>query len=307
MGETGISVVLPVYNGQHYLSEAVASITAQTFAEWELIIVDDASTDMTPEMVSALCATDPRIRCIRHASNKRLPAALNTGFAAARNEFLTWTSCDNAYRADAFQEMVSLLSDDRFIDLVYSDYSTIDEDGKVTGCGEVLPPDELAFRNCIGACFLFRRQVYKQLKGYDEARFLTEDYDFWLRAAAQFTLKPLHKDLYLYRHHGGSLTETRRAEIIRATDDLLECRIPELKFIARSRRASALLEVAERRRVRGETEAAKRAFGRALSMSAATTLRDPRSAPLVALRWGYQIARVLGLLSRAVPAPEPKG
>ncbi|HEY7975548.1 MAG TPA: glycosyltransferase family 2 protein, partial [Ktedonobacterales bacterium] len=96
-----ISITLPVYNGARFLPESLASIVAQTYTNWELICVDDTSTDATPTVLAEWAARDARIHVIRHEVNKRLPGALNTGFAAARGELLTWTSDDNRYRPDA--------------------------------------------------------------------------------------------------------------------------------------------------------------------------------------------------------------
>ncbi len=76
-----ISIVLPVHNGSQYLAESIQSCLDQTMADWELVVVDDASTDLTPDIVAKFAAADARIRCVRHQINRRLPAALNTGFA----------------------------------------------------------------------------------------------------------------------------------------------------------------------------------------------------------------------------------
>ena len=90
-----VSIVLPVYNGARFLAEAIQSCLAQTYPHWELIVVDDCSTDDSPQIVAGFAADDARIRVIRHAHNRKLPGALNTGFDAARGEYLTWTSDDN--------------------------------------------------------------------------------------------------------------------------------------------------------------------------------------------------------------------
>ena len=86
-----VSIVLPTHNGARYLEQAVQSCLDQTYRNWELIIVDDASTDETPALIARLVAADSRIRSIRNEVNQKLPGALNTGFAQARGEYLTWT------------------------------------------------------------------------------------------------------------------------------------------------------------------------------------------------------------------------
>ncbi len=208
-----VSIVLPTHNGGHYLDQAVQSCLDQTWSNWELVIVDDASTDDTPERIARWAKEDPRIRSARHFRNRRLPAALNTGFARASGEYLTWTSDDNVYRPHALAEMASFLEAHDDVDVVYADYSEIDHQGQVLRRLRVSPMEELAVQNCVGPCFLYRRRVQEQLGGYAEDLFLAEDYDFWLRASEFFRLERLPVDCYLYRVHAGSLTARRAREI----------------------------------------------------------------------------------------------
>src|SRR5262245_42250457 len=90
-----VTIVLPTYDGARFIDEAIAGWVAQNHAAWELIVVDDASTDDTPHRLRAWSEKDSRIRVVRHATNRKLPAALNTGFAGARGKYLTWSSDDN--------------------------------------------------------------------------------------------------------------------------------------------------------------------------------------------------------------------
>lgn len=217
-----VSIVLPTRNGSRYLGDAVRSVVAQTFRDWELIIVDDASTDDTPAIAARWAAGDGRIRALRNERCLRLPGALNAGFAAARGEYHSWTSDDNLYRPEAIAEMAAFLDTHPGVDVAYADYTRIDPEGRVTGSTTVGAPEEVYFGNCIGPCFLYRRAVGERLGGYREDLFLAEDMDFWLRAAAAFTLRPLRKDLYIYRDHGDSLTSRRGLEVLRATERALK-------------------------------------------------------------------------------------
>jgi glycosyltransferase involved in cell wall biosynthesis len=173
-----------------------------------------------------LSQKEPRIRCVRHDRNRKLPAALNTGFRNAKGDCFTWTSDDNQYRPDALQSMVSVLEFNAGQDLVYADYSVIDAEGRPVRDAILKDPEWLIKDNNIGACFLFRRKVFEMLGGYAENRFLAEDYDFWLRALASFRLGHLDRNLYLYREHGSSLTGTRRREVLRATKLVLQENLP---------------------------------------------------------------------------------
>jgi glycosyltransferase involved in cell wall biosynthesis len=223
-----VSIVLPTYNGSRYLEQAIQSCRAQTYTNWELIVVDDASTDSTPEIVARLSKQEPRIRYVRHDENRKLPAALNTGFRNATGEYFTWTSDDNRYRPDALRAMVDVLEAHPEQDLVYADYSVIDANDQPVREVLLKGPEWLLKDNYVGACFLFRRKVFEALSGYDERLFLAEDYDFWLRAWASFRLGHLKANLYLYREHAQSLTGTKNREILKSTKRVLDQNLPRV-------------------------------------------------------------------------------
>ena len=234
-----VSIVLPTYNGGQGLDEAVGSCIAQTLREWELIIVDDASTDDTAVRIGRHVAEDARIRAVRHSMNKKLPAALNTGFAEAKGQFLTWTSDDNLYRPTALAEMLTFLQSNPDLDLVYADCTLIDEQGLPIRSFPAAPPDELVLGNSVGPCFLYRRRVYEVLGGYAEDLFLAEDYDYWLRASVSFRLAQLHKDLYCYRLHDSSLTETQAEGVRLATVRVLRRNLPAMRWMSSELRSRA--------------------------------------------------------------------
>ncbi len=218
-----VSIVLPTYNGERYLAQSIESCISQTYLNWELIIVDDASTDSTPNIIQKYVDSDNRIFCIKHNTNRKLSAALNTGFIVARGTYLTWTSDDNCYHQEAIARMVEYLECNPDTDLVYADYDIIDKQSNILEHVRVRRPDELWKANCIGACFLYRRIIYDKLGGYKDEVFLAEDYDYWLRASITFKLEPLHQSLYLYRVHDSSLTsKEKEASILLATEKTLK-------------------------------------------------------------------------------------
>jgi glycosyltransferase involved in cell wall biosynthesis len=210
-----VSIVLPTYNGSKYLCEAIESCLGQTYQAWELILVDDCSSDETPDIIAEYCRRDRRVRSIRHEVNKKLPQALNTGHAAARGDYLTWTSDDNRYRPAAIEEMTRFLQEHPAVGVVYADCVLIDDTGRYMRDFPALPASRLAYVDALGACFLYRRSVYETLGGYDVELFLAEDYEYWLRAYREFELAPLHKVLYEYRWHTGSLTKSANRRAIR--------------------------------------------------------------------------------------------
>jgi glycosyltransferase involved in cell wall biosynthesis len=219
-----ISVVLPVYNGASFVAASIDSVLNQTYSDFELIVVDDGSTDETPAILEKYLV-DPRVRVIRQA-NRKLPAALNTGFAEARGEFSTWTSADNVMRPGMFAELADFLNNNPDAEMVYADYELIDASGRpaldTDFCRSYQTPEgsnrlhlpydagELNFvqNNYIGGCFLYRTWAGRAVGEYSADCFGFEDYDFWLRMNALFRVAHLGRRevLYSYRLHDASLT-----------------------------------------------------------------------------------------------------
>ena len=301
-----VSIVLPVYNGEAFLREALDSILAQTHHRFELIAVDDGSTDASGRILDEVAAADARVQVL-HQPNRKLPAALSAGFRRARGQYLTWTSADNRLAPDFLARMIAELERHPEWDAAWANEHIIGEDGELLrgaswyvgyqqppGSGHVhfpVDPSELNTwaNNYVGAAFLYRDRVATLLGDYSRFRFGTEDYDYWMRLNALLTLR--HADftdpVYEYRFCSGSLTDrdeeigiTRNRGFLMVFDDFRRdfCVAPQAWLVeadgtpAAERVASAL---------RGEI-----ARARHLSVDA-SAVRDgwPRLwAPLVAVR-----------------------
>jgi len=237
-----VSLILPVYNGERYLETALDSIFDQRFGDFELIAVDDCSTDGTARILANYAARHPNMRVITNATNSKLPASLNNGFRAARGRWLSWTSDDNLLRPDTLEQLVAATQAHPDADIYYADFIIIDEDGGLKSSVTVAPPENLIFGNIVGCCFLYRREVDEALNGYDEQLFGVEDYDFWLRAARHgFRFRQVHRELYSYRRHSGSLTDTRMRHIHQLTARIL---LKEIEALPPSpRRAEAYVRL----------------------------------------------------------------
>ena len=208
-----VSIVLPSYNGARYLRDALDSCLAQTYTPVEIILVDDASTDDTPRIIREYAARDPRIVVVQNDANQRLPRCLNIGFRHARGSYLTWTSDDNLFRPDAIALMVAALESRPRCGLVYCDYEVIGPAGEFIRLQRMRPPETLRERNCVGACFLYRRELYEAVGDYSDEMVLVEDYEYWVRASLTHELSYLEgQSPYRYRVHKESLTATRYDE-----------------------------------------------------------------------------------------------
>jgi glycosyltransferase involved in cell wall biosynthesis len=200
-----VSIILPVYNGEKYLSQSIKSCLNQTYDNIELIIVNDCSTDSTLKICQSFLNKDKRVKLINNVINLKLPASLNVGHRAAKGNFVTWTSDDNMYHENAIEILINTLLETKS-DVVYSDFIVIDEKGLEVRNVEYIGFENIIFGNFVGASFLYKKEVFEQNKQYNENLFLVEDYDFWLRALVHSQFYHLKEKLYFYRKHGGSLT-----------------------------------------------------------------------------------------------------
>jgi glycosyltransferase involved in cell wall biosynthesis len=231
MASPKISIVLPTYNGSKYLRKSIESCLQQTFTDFELIVVNDCSTDDTLTIAQEYAIHDQRIRIINNEFNKKLPLSLNTGFEKAQGMYFTWTSDDNFYGINALQTLYNELQNNSSIDLVYADYYIIDENDKVVGTrnfGDV----NKSFNQWLGAgaCFLYKKEIHWANNGYNPAAFLIEDYDFFCRAYMKFNFKYLPiPEHYYYREHGGSLTAAHKITVNDISKIFLERNLPGLK------------------------------------------------------------------------------
>ena len=245
-----VSIVLPTFNGEKYLSSALDSCLKQTHSKLEVLVVDDCSTDSTGEIIAEFTSRDSRVSSIRNPINRKLPGSLNVGFRHARGEYLTWTSDDNVFGVHAIATMLTELQRRSDIMMVYNDYERIDADGQPLGSTVVPSARSLAWSSSVGACFLYRAEVLKTIGEYDENRFCAEDYEYWLRIAKHFGfdgLLPIHyPNLYSYRIHEGALSSTKRNYVHEQTVALLAEYLPQLQGLTSSERSNAYFDLARR-------------------------------------------------------------
>ncbi|MGF7230609.1 glycosyltransferase family 2 protein [Arachidicoccus sp.] len=227
-----ISIILPTYNGERYIRTSIESCLNQSFQDFELIIVNDCSTDSTKNIIEEYAANDKRgrIKIINNPYNKKLPLSLNAGFEQAIGKYYTWTSDDNYYAPNALQTLLDTIEADDTIDLVYTDYTLIDNNGIIIGQRTFhdIYDSFHRWKGC-GACFLYKAIVHSALNGYNPCAFLIEDYDFFVRAFLQFQFKYIQNyELYYYREHAASLTGTQSDWVNDLSKIFIERQLPSL-------------------------------------------------------------------------------
>lgn len=205
-----ISVVIPCYNQARFLPDAVASVVAQTYSDWELLIVDDGSTDGAATVAQALVTRYQGARMtVLSQPNCGLAHARNSGAAHAHGEYLLFLDSDDMIASSMLEHAAGVLDTRPEVGFVYSGIRLFGHDHH-TRPGLPFSVSLLALDNIVAALGLVRHAVWHQIGGYDEGGVLPrgfEDWDFWLRAAtAGWQGVGLREPLFYYRRHAASMS-----------------------------------------------------------------------------------------------------
>ncbi len=198
-----LSVVMLVYNGEKYLRESIQSVLDQTFKDFELIIINDGSTDGSLEVIRSF--EDPRIRLIDNQVNRGIPYSRNLGLKEARGDFLTWTDCDDINLPERFEKQLNFMENRPQFGVCGTWLARFEGD-KVHYIQKAKKDPEylrasLTFRPAIpNATAMLRMDMIRENNiWYNEELPIAEDYDFILRCSRYFPMTNLQETLYKYR------------------------------------------------------------------------------------------------------------
>ncbi len=205
-----ISVVIPTYNHAHFLVDAIESALAQNYPLVEIIVVDDGSTDNTPEIMAAY--TD-RVHYIRQA-NRGLSGARNTGILAARGEFIALLDADDFWQPTYLQVTQATLAADSGLGAVHTGMQFVNAQGNPLsqpGAGTTVPADQMYDRLLDGEFFapsavLVRRWALAAAGLFDLELRASEDWELWLRISHPYRFAGLPEALLNYRVHGNNMS-----------------------------------------------------------------------------------------------------
>jgi glycosyltransferase involved in cell wall biosynthesis len=230
-----ISVLLPAYNAEKFLKEALDSIINQTYSNFECIVINDGSTDKTQEIIDAYA--DPRIKCILHKENKGLIESLNEGILSAKGVYIVRMDADDIAFENRIQVQVDYMESNPQIAAVGSHAIFFNEnkaspienwalDQKTNTQSEI--KKTLIWENClIHPSMCFRTNVVKHLL-YDLNQKNYEDYDLWLRMIAnKYAISKINEPLLYYRVQLHSITQSS----IRKSNFYLSKVIVKIRFL----------------------------------------------------------------------------
>lgn len=209
-----LSVVVPIHNGAKYIAETLAAIFGQTFDDFEVLLVDDASTDNLSESLTGL--SDPRLRIIQLQSNVGVANARNTGVDLARGRYIAFCDADDICHPRRFEYQIGYLNDHPGIGACGTAFTCFSgsQDLKTvenpTSDGDVKAA--LMIGNCFGMSTMMGRSEIFKANPFDQAMSPTEDYDLWTRlASAGVKMANLSESLVRYRIHANQASKQKSA------------------------------------------------------------------------------------------------
>lgn len=218
-----VSIVMPTFNRAEYLSESIDSVLRQTYKDFELIIIDDGSTDSTPELMKYYKKLDKRIKYVRKEKNEGIAKARNLGISFAKGDYIAVHDSDDLMLPKKLTKSLRRLRETG-ADFVYGSYYRMDVDGRSTGIQ--IPPVKITSKQIINnAAFphitivakkkCFVENPYREHLIYNDDSFLCLD---WYRAKYKWAL--LREPLCMVRYHNTRISVGKEKEIARINEEL---------------------------------------------------------------------------------------
>ncbi|MDP1625104.1 MAG: glycosyltransferase [bacterium] len=211
-----ISIIVPTYNRADLIGEALESVLAQSFSSWELIIMDDCSTDNTAAIVRQFLARDSRIRYIKNEKNLGIARNRNTGIELTKGSLIAMLDSDDTWTdKNKLQKQADFLRENPDHVLVSTRATVIDLAGKEVGKFDFAEKDEdirkvmLRRNQIVQSSVLYRKDSAVAVGGYDPSYAIVDDYDLWLRLGSEGRFRVLPEYMVGYRAHDGGITKER--------------------------------------------------------------------------------------------------
>lgn len=203
-----VSIGLPFYNAELFLKDSIRSVFAQTHNDWELILLDDGSSDNSLSIAREI--NDPRVRVFSDGENKKLAARLNEIAQIAKYDIVVRMDADDLMSPNRIEKQLSFLKEDQTLDLVTSGLYSISDNLELKGVrwhhSTSISFNDLLFKNGCGVVHaaIMARKSWLLRNPYDESLLVAQDYDLWIKAASKndFNIHLIQEPLYYYREDG---------------------------------------------------------------------------------------------------------
>ncbi|MGM9600097.1 MAG: glycosyltransferase family 2 protein [Faecousia sp.] len=241
-----VSVVMPAYNAEKYIGEAIDSILNQTFTDFEFVIINDGSTDRTKEII--LSYSDPRIVYLENDTNSGIVVTLNKGLDYATGEYIARMDADDISVNTRFQKQVDYLDIHPNIGVLGTGLKKfgdgITESNRIFSANPYQLKAELVFSSCIAhPTVMMRRLVLEENQiRYQEEFAGAEDYLLWWQLAQKTNISALTDILHLYRIHNTQITQDKGEKYKVLLKRLLEVRFADMQFHANDEQKSIFLK-----------------------------------------------------------------
>lgn len=233
-----VSVIIPVFNGQEYIVATLETVFAQTFGDFEVIVIDDGSTDRTEEILQEFRG---KIRLLKN-SHKGPASSRNLGLEASRGSLIAFLDSDDLWLPKKLERQVAIAGNHPEYGIITTDMAKFDTTGIIQASAAALRPpipsgyvlEELLFENWIGtSCAIVRRECFEQVGKFadDSIALGKDDWNMWMRIAARYPIYYLDEVLVHYRVRPQSFSDQRREKLLAgwlAQLDWLEGSIPQL-------------------------------------------------------------------------------
>lgn len=215
-----VSVLMSVYNSERYIAQAVESILNQTYSNFEFVIIDDGSTDRTPQMLDTYAANDPRIRLI-HRENRGIPKTRNELLALAQGELIAVMDSDDIALPNRLAAQVAFLQAHPTVVWVGGAFELIDHENRYLTCigmptsnAEIQRLLEEGHTSFLHPGAMIRKSAIQLVGGYDEALSTAHDLDLWLKLSEVGELANLDQPVVQYRIHPDSICDRNQDKVL---------------------------------------------------------------------------------------------
>jgi glycosyltransferase involved in cell wall biosynthesis len=222
---TKVSVVIPAYNAMNYLLKTLESVLRQTFTDFEVLIINDGSSDNIVEWASELA--NPRVKLISQP-NQGVSVARNTGIAHTQGEYIAFLDADDLWEPTKLEKQVCCLEENPAVGLVYTWTALIDQSSNPMGKVWVSDLEGNVWQQIVvkdmisnGSSPMVRRSCFETVGVFDPKLSSAEDRDMWIRIAARYPFAVVKEPLTLYRRHPNNMT-TNRQKIITQLHQVFE-------------------------------------------------------------------------------------